>query len=700
MQDLIGKDVGQYKILEEIGRGRISTVYRAYQPSLRHHVAVKTLPSFASEDPQFASRLREITKSVAKLDHPNIVKIYDLIEEDDSIYIVTSYVQGQTLKRKEKQPIDFEQAAGIVRQVASVLDYAHKHGVIHGDVKTGDILLTPDGRALLSDFGLAGAVAGSPRLASMGISLRSPEYISPEECLGQGAEPRSDIYSLGVVLYQMLTGRVPFTSDAGVLSHIYAAPTAPRELNHLIPKAVEEVMLKALAKEPEDRYQSAGELSQALDEAVSQSQTEPRRPTGVTGRAKPLNALSNRLIVLRHRLALMGLSSVTLTALVVGLIILAMIGFFVRQRLQQIEAERRELELEALYVRGGRDLEIGECEKAITQFDQILQIDPTYEDARAQLNTARTQCEMKALCQEGVSYLEQGDWAQAIAIFEEIQGKEGKCPELSSEVHEAYLNYGQQLVAEGDVEGALAQFNKASALRPDDAEIAEEQECADSYVNGKKAYDTEEWVDATESLKRLYEKRPDYQADVAAMLYGAYVRIGDAHRTQEQWCDAWEAYEQAAGVALADTSEASRKRTEVELLCWPPTPTPTPTTIPTPTVMPTPTPRPRPTATPVNLCFIGEVIRYDYINPGLIQIEGQVLNKNGEGIPNVLVRASAWGNEILARTWIDGSYKIHGIGNAIPWEVDLPHVPCTAATADIESDGQKAIVDFVEKPCP
>lgn len=693
MQDLTGKDIGQYKILEEIGRGRISTVHKAYQSSLGHYAAIKTVPSFAGEDPQFASRCKEIAKSVARLDHPNIVKIYDLREEGDSIYIVMGYVQGQTLAQRAGQPIAFDQVANIVRQVASALDYAHEHGVIHGDVKPGNILLTPDGRAILSDFGLAEVVANSPGLASMGISLLNPEYLSPEGCLGQAMDARSDIYSLGVVLYRMFTGTVPFSGDTPMAimhGHIYEKPEPPRKLNRMIPRAVEKVLLKTLAKSPEDRYQSAGELSRALDEALNLDRVPPKRPAWIRW-TKALDELNVRLILLRHRLARAGISSAVLIAIVIGLLILVMLGFYGWQRYQQYQVELRNARLEALYSQGMHDLELGRCEAALAQFDQILQIDLTYKDVQTQRHMAQTQCEMKALCQSGVSYFEQGNWAQAIESFEEVQEKGGKCPELAKEICEAYSKYGRQLVIEGNIEQALVQFERALALRPDDLEIAEEQRCALSYVSGKAAYKVGEWADVVASLESLSEERPDYQADLLAMLYEAYIKIGDAHRTQREWCEAWESYDQAASIALADTSEARRKRTETESLCWPPTPTPT--------VTPTPTPRPRPTATPIPLCFIGEVVRFDYINPGLIQLEGRVLDRNGQGVPDVLVRASAWGTELSTRTWVDGTYKIHGIVNAIPWEVDLPEVPCVATTANLEL-GRKAVVDFVEQRCP
>lgn len=686
-------DIGQYKILKEIGRGRISTVHKAYQPSLGHYVAIKTVPSFAGEDPQFASRLKEMIKTAAKLDHPNIVKIYELREEGDSIYIIMSYVQGQTLEQRVSQPIGFDQAASITRQIASALDYAHKHGVIHGDVKPSNILLTPDGRTILSDFGLAEAVAHSPGLASMGISLRSAEYLPPEGCLGQAMDARSDIYALGVILYRMFTGVVPFSGDSPMAimhGHIYEKPEPPRKLNRMIPKAVEKVLLKALAKSPEDRYQSVGELSRALDEALSPGLLPSKRPAWMRW-AKALDELNIRLILLRHRLARAGISSAALIAIVIGLMVLMMLGFYGWQRYQQSQVELRNARLEALYSQGMHDLELGQCEAALAQFDQILQIDLTYKDVQTQRYTAQVQCKMKALCQKGVSYFEQGNWAQAIESFEEVQEQGAKCPELAKEICEAYSKYGQQLVIEGNIEQALVQFERALALRPDDLEIAEEQRCALSYADGKAAYQAGEWADAVASLGPLYEKRPDYQADLSAMLYGAYVKIGDAYRTQREWCEAWESYDQAASIALADTSEARRKRTETESLCWPPTPTPT--------VTPTPTPRPKPTATPIPLCFVGEVVRSDYINPGLIQLEGRVLDRNGQGVANVLVRVSAWGTELFTRTWVDGSYKFHGIVNAIPWQVDLPKVRCVPTTANLEV-GRKVIVDFVEQKCP
>ena len=184
MQDLIGKTLGQYRIVDKLGAGGMADVYKAYQPSLARHVAIKILPPVLSRDECFRARFERQAKSAAGLRHPNILTVYDYGQEDDIIYIVMEWARGGTLKDQMKEPMPLEKAVEIIGQVGSALAYAHRQGVIHRDVKPSNILLTEDGWPLLADFGLAKMVEGSKELTASGMSVGTPEYMSPEQ--GQG----------------------------------------------------------------------------------------------------------------------------------------------------------------------------------------------------------------------------------------------------------------------------------------------------------------------------------------------------------------------------------------------------------------------------------------------------------------------------------------------------------------------------------
>ncbi len=216
MEDLTGKTVGQYQVQGLLGRGGMAAVYRAYQPSLDREVALKVL-SGALATPEFMERFQQEAKAIAKLNHPNILAVYDCgtapVEGSPVHYIAMQYVEGGTLKDKMGLPMDLETAGRIVSQVAEALACAHRQHIVHRDVKPSNILLAEGGRALLSDFGIAKVLDASEGLTRAGVGLGTPQYMSPEQAQGLPVDHRSDIYSLGIVLDEMLTCQPPFQGD-------------------------------------------------------------------------------------------------------------------------------------------------------------------------------------------------------------------------------------------------------------------------------------------------------------------------------------------------------------------------------------------------------------------------------------------------------------------------------------------------------
>lgn len=270
-----GTTLGQYRVIEQIGQGGMARVYKAYQPSMERYVALKVLSEYSGRDTQFAKRFIREARLIAKLEHKNILPVYDYGEQQGIAYLAMRYLDGGTLKDVLAQGrLASGDILSLMKQICAALDYAHRQGVVHRDVKPSNVMIDDEGEAYLSDFGIARALGGDSDLTATGVALGTPDYMAPEQCLGELVDHRADIYALGIMLYEMVVGRVPFQANtpmAVVLAHINEPLTLPRQVAPGIPEPVEAVIIKALAKDPDHRYQSAAELARALEDALRES---------------------------------------------------------------------------------------------------------------------------------------------------------------------------------------------------------------------------------------------------------------------------------------------------------------------------------------------------------------------------------------------------------------------------------------------
>src|SRR2546428_1289257 len=284
MNALVGRSLGQFRIVERIGAGGMATVFKAYQPNLDRYVAIKVLPAYHARDPVFVKRFVQEARAVAKLVHPNILQIHDFGEQENITYIVMEYVDGGTLKDRlnVKRALPVPEAVDYMIQAAEGLNCAHNHGIVHRDVKPANMLLRKDGYLLLSDFGIAKILEGTANLTRVGTGIGTPQYMSPEQGTGQPVDRRSDIYSLGIVLFHCLTGRVPFTAENPLTITVkHLNEPLPLEMLRVagVPTPIEQVVARMAAKAPQDRYQTTDELIIALTSALTASQlrSEERR---------------------------------------------------------------------------------------------------------------------------------------------------------------------------------------------------------------------------------------------------------------------------------------------------------------------------------------------------------------------------------------------------------------------------------------
>jgi serine/threonine-protein kinase len=259
---------GRYRIQRKLGAGGMADVYLAEDQELGRRVAIKILNGRHANDDQFIERFRREAKNAAALNHPNIVSIYDRGEAEDTYYIAMEYLDGRTLKELivSRGAAPMNVAIEYARQILSALRFAHRHGIVHRDIKPHNVLVDGEGRVKVTDFGIARA--GTSQMTETGSIVGTAQYLSPEQAKGGEVDPRSDLYSLGVVLYELLTGKTPFDGETPVeiaMKHLSTAPKPPSKLRPDIPRELDMVVLRALAKNPDERYQSADEMEADLE---------------------------------------------------------------------------------------------------------------------------------------------------------------------------------------------------------------------------------------------------------------------------------------------------------------------------------------------------------------------------------------------------------------------------------------------------
>jgi tRNA A-37 threonylcarbamoyl transferase component Bud32 len=295
-----GKTIGKYRLVEPLGRGGMAEVYKAYQPGLDRYVAIKLMHAFLSEDKDFLARFQREAKLVASMRHPNIVQVHDFDAEGGVYYMVMEFIDGETLKgrlqslEEKDQWISIDEAVRLILSVGSALKYAHRLGMVHRDVKPANVMIDKQGSVILTDFGIAKIFAGGAgtQLTASGAMVGTPSYMAPEQGLGQPGDERSDIYSLGVMLYQLVTARLPFEADtpiAVVLKHVNEPPPPPRQVNPEVPEIIERIIVKSLAKNPDERYQHIGDMLNDLKRAMGLTLDETPTDT-MRGRALPAGA--------------------------------------------------------------------------------------------------------------------------------------------------------------------------------------------------------------------------------------------------------------------------------------------------------------------------------------------------------------------------------------------------------------------------
>ncbi|MGH9335266.1 MAG: serine/threonine-protein kinase, partial [Vicinamibacteria bacterium] len=320
--ELVGHEIGAYRILSLLGRGGTAEVYKAFHPALKREVALKVLLQEVSHDADWVNRFHREAELLGRLDHPHILPIYDAGEHEGRPFLVMKYmVDTNTLRSQlQGQPWPVNRVVKVVTQVADALDAAHKAGVVHRDIKPSNILVTPDLRCSVFDFGIAKPFRRGDVTTSADHIVGTPEFMSPEQCKGERIDHRSDIYSLGVMTYQMLAGHVPFTAETavGILMKHLTEPLPIPPKGVALPPAMNGVLRKAMAREARERFATAGEFAESLTRAADQRATVTLHVSEIRRAAIPTLKIPSWVRRMRSRRARLGLSGMTLAGMLLA----------------------------------------------------------------------------------------------------------------------------------------------------------------------------------------------------------------------------------------------------------------------------------------------------------------------------------------------------------------------------------------------
>lgn len=310
-----GKMLGKYEIGPLVGQGGMAQVYRGRHPALNREVAIKLIHSHLVDSPGFLERFQREAQLVASLRHPNIVQVYDLDVYEGVYFMVMEFIDGLTLHAQLEQMctqnelFSISQTVDLILSLCNALDYAHAKGMIHRDVKPGNVMFTSKGQAVLTDFGLAKIVGGTTSTAS-GLLVGTPMYMSPEQAYGESGDARSDIYSLGVVFFEMATGQFPFQGDTPlsiIFKKVNEPLPSPKKINPRIPDAIGKIILKATERNPQDRYQTCSEFAEALLKAPCTEDPQMDKPDASAMSPDERHSTPTEIISPRKRVTLDGL---------------------------------------------------------------------------------------------------------------------------------------------------------------------------------------------------------------------------------------------------------------------------------------------------------------------------------------------------------------------------------------------------------
>ncbi len=596
MEDLTGKQLGPYQIIKPLGEGGMAAVYKAYQPSMDRYVALKVLPRHFASDPEFVGRFSQEARVIANLQHPHILPVHDFGESDGYTYLTMRFIDGGTLADwlKENGPMSLEKIRNIITQVGGALDYAHAQGVIHRDIKPGNILVDRWDNCLLTDFGLAKMVESSSHLTQTGGILGTPAYMSPEQGLGKKIDGRSDIYSLGVVLYQMAIGRLPYQAEtpmAVVIKHIHDPLPPPSQFNPDVPEALELVILKALAKKPEDRFATAGDMVKALQSATEKptvvkgklpSPPEPvTEETAVPTTAPPSSETAPTVLASPHEpetpkpaaptqkrpFFKHGRKRIRIRPILyigLGIIAVVILGSLIFGGGSDSALEANSID-ELLGIMNAA-YEDNDLERALTAVNQAIDIESDQADLYCQRGyilrdmenyqesaDAFNECYQLAAEQQipglpstafGEMTLsnvyavttETDDMAQAIAIFDNALQNPDAPPWLICERGEYNTDY--------DNPAAIADFETCIAQNPDDEYWPWRAQSIIHMINAYTAADNEAYHNAIDEFSAWAELVPD--------IPWPYCEIGSAHFALGEYAPAQEAYQRCLELAADD----------------------------------------------------------------------------------------------------------------------------------------------------